>query len=94
MQRGLEADVPGPRVSFDIVLMSISGTSFKTFPTSLEIVETAPSVAFQRGAEEIVELNNDEKEMVGNLDAPYKDTNTNVRSNVDPQHDVEETVIA
>ena len=57
MQRGLEADVPGPRVSFDIVLMSISGTSFKTFPTSLEIVETAPSVAFQRGAEEIVELN-------------------------------------
>ena len=39
-------------------------------------METAPSEAFEGAAEEIVEVNNDEKEMVGNLDAPNKDTNT------------------
>jgi hypothetical protein len=39
-------------------------------------VETAPSEAFEGAAEEIVEVNNDEKEIVGNLDAPNKDTNT------------------
>ena len=39
-------------------------------------METAPSEAFEGAAEEIVEVNNDEKEIVGNLDAPNKDTNT------------------
>ena len=40
-------------------------------------METAPSEAFQGAAEEIVEVNNDEKEIVvGNLDAPNKETNT------------------
>ena len=42
-------------------------------------METAPSEAPQGAAEEIVELNNDEKEIVGNLDAPNKDTNTIVK---------------
>ena len=32
-------------------------------------METAPSEAFEGAAEEIVEVNNDEKEIVGNLDA-------------------------
>ena len=39
-------------------------------------METAPSEAFEGAAEEIVEVNSDEKEIVGNLDAPNKDTNT------------------
>ena len=39
-------------------------------------METAPSEAFEGAAEEIVEVDNDEKEIVGNLDAPNKDTNT------------------
>ena len=39
-------------------------------------METAPSEAFQGAAEEIVEVDNDEKELVGYLDAPNKDTNT------------------
>ena len=42
-------------------------------------METAPSEAFQGAAEEIVEVNNDEKELVGYLDAPNKDTNTIVK---------------
>ena len=42
-------------------------------------METAPSEAFEGAAEEIVEVNNDEKEIVGNLDAPNKDTNTVVK---------------
>ena len=39
-------------------------------------MKTAPSEASQGAAEEIVEVNNDEKELVGYLDAPNKDTNT------------------
>ena len=39
-------------------------------------METAPSEAFEGAAEEIVEVDNDEKEIVGNLDAPDKDANT------------------
>ena len=42
-------------------------------------METAPSEAFQGAAEEVVEVNNDEKKIVGNLDAPNKDTNTIVK---------------
>ena len=42
-------------------------------------METAPSEAFQGAAEEIVEVDNDEKELVGYLDAPNKDTNTIVK---------------
>ena len=42
-------------------------------------METAPSEAPQGAAEEIVEVDNDEKEIVGNLDAPNKDTNTIVK---------------
>ena len=42
-------------------------------------METAPSEAFQGAAEEVVEVNIDEKEIVGNLDAPNKDTNTIVK---------------
>ena len=71
LQRRLDADLPGPGVSFDIVLKSISGASYKTFITSQEIVETAPSEALQGVAEGIVEVNDD-----GNLDASNKDTNT------------------
>ena len=39
-------------------------------------METAPSEAFQGAAEEIVEVNIDEKELVGYLNAPNKDTTT------------------
>ena len=39
-------------------------------------METAPSEAFQGAAEEVVEVNIDEKELVGNLGAPNKDANT------------------
>ena len=39
-------------------------------------METAPSEAFEGAAEEIVEVDNDEMELVGYLDAPNKDTNT------------------
>ena len=42
-------------------------------------METAPSEAPQGAAGEIVEVDNDEKEIVGNLDAPNKDTNTIVK---------------
>ena len=42
-------------------------------------MKTAPSEAPQGAAEEIVEVDNDEKEIVGNLDAPNKDTNTIVK---------------
>ena len=42
-------------------------------------MKTAPSEDLQGAAEEIVEVNNDEKELVGNLDAPNKDTNTIVK---------------
>ena len=75
MQRRLGADPAGPGISFDIVLKSISGTSFKTFLTSWEIVETAPSEAFQGAAEEIVEVDIDEKEIV--------DLDTNILVNSD-----------
>ena len=39
-------------------------------------METAPSEAFQGAAEEIVEVDIDEMELVGDLNAPNKDTNT------------------
>ena len=39
-------------------------------------MKTAPSEAFQGAAEEIVEVDIDEKEIVGYLEAPNKDTNT------------------
>ena len=42
-------------------------------------MKTAPSEASQGAAEEIVEVNNDEKELVGYLNAPNKDTNTIVK---------------
>ena len=42
-------------------------------------METAPSEAFEGAAEEIVEVDNNEKELVGYLDAPNKDTNTIVK---------------
>ena len=42
-------------------------------------MKTAPSEDLQGAAEEIVEVDNDEKEIVGNLDAPNKDTNTIVK---------------
>ena len=42
-------------------------------------METAPSEAFEEAAEEIVEVDIDEKELVGYLDAPNKDTNTIVK---------------
>ena len=42
-------------------------------------METAPSEAFEGAAEEIVEVDNDEKELVGILNAPNKDTNTIVK---------------
>ena len=42
-------------------------------------METAPSEAFEGAAEEIVEVDIDEKELVGYLDAPTKDTNTIVK---------------
>ena len=42
-------------------------------------METAPSEAFEEAAEEIVEVDIDEKELVGYLDAPTKDTNTIVK---------------
>ena len=42
-------------------------------------METAPSEAPQGAAGEIVEVDNDEEEIVGNLDAPNKDTNTIVK---------------
>ena len=42
-------------------------------------MKTAPSEASQGAAEEIVEVNNDEKEIVGYLNAPNKDTNTIVK---------------
>ena len=42
-------------------------------------METAPSEAFQGAAEEIVEVDIEEKEFVGYLDAPNKDTNTIVK---------------
>ena len=42
-------------------------------------METAPSEAFEGAAEEIVEVDIDEKELVGYLDAPNKDTNTIVK---------------
>ena len=41
-------------------------------------METAPSEAFQGAAEEIVEVDIEEKEFVGYLDAPNKDTNTTI----------------
>ena len=39
-------------------------------------MKTAPSEDPQGAAEETVEVDNDEKELVGYLDAPNKDTNT------------------
>ena len=42
-------------------------------------MKTAPSEALQGAAGEIVEVDIDEKEIVGNLDAPNKDTNTIVK---------------
>ena len=39
-------------------------------------MKTAPSEASQGAAEEIVGVNNDEKELVGYLNAPNKDTTT------------------
>ena len=42
-------------------------------------MKTAPSEAFQGAAEEIVEVDIGEKEIVGYLDAPNKDTNTIVK---------------
>ena len=39
-------------------------------------METAPSEAFEGAAEEVVEVDIGEKEIVGYLDAPNKDTNT------------------
>ena len=39
-------------------------------------METAPSEAFEGAAEEIVEVDIDEKELVGILNAPNKDANT------------------
>ena len=42
-------------------------------------METAPSEAFEGAAEEIVEVDIGEKEIVGYLDAPNKDTNTIVK---------------
>ena len=42
-------------------------------------MKTAPSEASQGAAEEIVEVNNDEKELVGYLNAPNKDTTTIVK---------------
>ena len=39
-------------------------------------METAPSEAFQGAAEESVEVDIDEKELVGDLNAPNKDNNT------------------
>ena len=49
-------------------------------------METAPSEAPQGAAEKIVEVDNDEKEIVGNLDAPNKDTNTIVKVVVTGEH--------
>ena len=43
-------------------------------------MKTAPSEAFQGAAEELVEVDIDEKELVGDLDAPNKDTNTPLHS--------------
>ena len=42
-------------------------------------MKTAPSEASQGAAEEIVEVDIGEKEIVGYLDAPNKDTNTIVK---------------
>ena len=42
-------------------------------------MESAPSNRLQGVAEEIVEVDNDEKELVGILNAPNKDTNTIVK---------------
>ena len=42
-------------------------------------MKTAPSEDPQGAAEETVEVDNDEKELVGYLDAPNKDTNTIVK---------------
>ena len=42
-------------------------------------MKTAPSEASQGAAEETVEVDNNEKELVGYLDAPNKDTNTIVK---------------
>ena len=42
-------------------------------------METAPSEAFQGAAEDTVEVDIGEKEIVGYLDAPNKDTNTIVK---------------
>ena len=42
-------------------------------------METAPSEAFEGAAEEIVEVDIGEKEIIGYLDAPNKDTNTIVK---------------
>ena len=39
-------------------------------------MKTTPSEELQGVAEEIVEVDNDEKEIIGNLDTPNKDTNT------------------
>ena len=49
-------------------------------------METAPSEAFEGAAEEIVEVDNDEKELVGILNAPNKDTNTIVKVVVTGEH--------
>ena len=42
-------------------------------------METAPSEAFEGAAEEVVGVDISEKETVGYLDAPNKDTNTIVK---------------
>ena len=49
-------------------------------------MKTAPSEASQGAAEETVEVDNDEKELVGYLDAPNKDTNTIVKVVVTGEH--------
>ena len=49
-------------------------------------METALSEAFQGAAEEIVEVNDDKNEVVGDLNAPNKDTNTIVKVVVTGEH--------
>ena len=49
-------------------------------------METAPSEAFQGAAEEIVEVDVDENRIIGDPNAPNKDTNTIVKVVVTGEH--------
>ena len=64
LQRRLEADPPGPGISFDIVLKSISGTNSEEEELFKEVVELAEIIT-----EQLESSSEDSSEIEADLDS-------------------------